>query len=71
MSFIVSDPSTRNPESIIFEPSLKQKKFFGSVVLKNIKDFKKKSDLVIANRMFDEIKDIEKKVFTRDIYGKD
>ena len=58
-------------EIIIFEPSLKQKKFFGSVVLKNIKDFKKKSDLVIANRMFDEIKDIEKKVFTRDIYGKD
>lgn len=56
---------------IVFEPSLNKKIFFGSEVVKNIKDFKKKSNLVIANRMFDEIKDIEKKVFTRDIFGKD
>ena len=56
---------------IVFEPSLNKKNFFGSEVIKNIKDFKEKSDLVIANRMFDEIKDIEKKLFTRDIFGKD
>lgn len=56
---------------IVFEPSLNKKNFFGSEVIKNIKDFKKKSDLVIANRMFDEIKDIEKKLFTRDIFRKD
>tara|TARA_B000000475_G_scaffold263809_1_gene250679 strand:- start:1562 stop:2707 length:1146 start_codon:yes stop_codon:yes gene_type:complete len=54
---------------IIYEPLVKEKEFFGSKIIKNINDFKKESDLIIANRVTPEIKDVTSKVFTRDLTG--
>jgi len=52
---------------IIYEPLLKNKKFFNSKVENNLKKFKAESDLIIANRMAAEIRDVSSKVFTRDL----
>ena len=54
---------------VVFEPSLHKKTFFNSSVVKDIKEFKKISDLIITNRMSDELKDVNNKVFTRDVFN--
>lgn len=58
-------------EVIIYEPSIHEKSFYNSEVISDINEFKKRSDLIIANRMHENLKDVEKKVFTRDISGRD
>lgn len=58
-------------ETIIFEPNLKEPFFMGSIVFQTVKEFKKISDLIIANRHTEEIRDVEEKVFTRDIFFRD
>ncbi len=57
-------------EIIIYEPLL-EKEFFHSKVINDLKKFKKLSDIIIANRMNDEIKDVEKKIYTRDLFNTD
>ena len=57
-------------EVIIHEPLLK-KEFFHSKVINDLKKFKKLSDIIIANRMTDEIRDVEKKIYTRDLFNSD
>ena len=56
---------------IVYEPQLKESNFDDSVVEADLKNFKEKCDLVIANRLADELKDIRAKVFTRDLFGND
>jgi len=56
---------------IIYEPSLVDSVFLNSCVLNHIEAFKKRSDLIIANRLSDEIMDVQEKVFSRDLYGTD
>ena len=58
-------------EVIIYEPIIKEKKFFNCEVIENINNFKQKSDIIIANRNNKELRDIQKKIYTRDIFGKD
>jgi len=58
-------------EVIVYEPTLKDDKFFNSAVINNIDKFKRKSDVIIANRYNDEIKDVLEKVYTRDLYFRD
>ena len=57
-------------EIIVYEPLL-EKEFFQSKVINDLKKFKKLSDIIIANRMTDEIKDVEKKIYTRDLFNSD
>jgi len=57
-------------EIIIYEPLL-EKDFFHSKVINDLKKFKKLSDIIIANRMTDEIRDVEKKIYTRDLFNSD
>ena len=55
---------------IVYEPLL-EKEFFHSKVINDLKKFKKLSDIIIANRMTDEIRDVEKKIYTRDLFNSD
>lgn len=52
----------------IFEPTLKDDKFFSAEVVRNISDFKNLSDLIVTNRWSEELSDVEAKVFTRDLF---
>ena len=58
-------------EVIVFEPLLKADEFLNSKVISNLNDFKKKSDLIIANRMYKSLMDVENKVYTRDLFSGD
>ncbi len=58
-------------EIVVYEPTLESKLFFNSNVISDLDVFKYKSDLIIANRLAEEIKDVREKVFTRDIFGLD
>ena len=57
-------------EVIVYEPLL-EKEFFHSKVINDLKKFKELSDVIIANRMSDEIRDVEKKIYTRDLFNSD
>jgi len=58
-------------EVIIYEPCMNEDKFFNSKVIKDLDEFKKISDVVVANRLEDSIIDVQDKVYTRDIFGSD
>ena len=58
-------------EVVVYEPVLSEDKFYNSKVIKKLDDFKKLSDLIIANRISDEIKDVKSKIYTRDLFHSD
>jgi len=58
-------------EVVVYEPELDDRTFFGSVVMKNIDDFKRKCSIIVANRISSELKDIKEKVYTRDLFFRD
>lgn len=58
-------------EVVVYEPALEADDFYNSRVIKDLDEFKEISDVIVANRLSDEIKDVEPKVYTRDLYGKD
>ena len=56
---------------IIYEPLIKDKKFFNSTVYSDLEQFKKDADLIICNRNSSELSDVQDKIFTRDIFQQD
>lgn len=56
---------------VIYEPSLKDKDFFGSEVITDLEIFKIQSDVIVTNRFSDELRGVEEKVYTRDLYQRD
>ena len=54
---------------IIYEPSINMKEIYDCKITKDLEYFKKKSNIIIANRMHPEISDVSSRVFSRDIYG--
>ncbi|MCT7650791.1 nucleotide sugar dehydrogenase [Aliarcobacter butzleri] len=58
-------------EVVVYEPVLDEDTFFNSRVIKDLSEFKKISDVIVANRLSDKLRDVEDKVYTRDIFGND
>ncbi|WNL26809.1 nucleotide sugar dehydrogenase [Arcobacter cryaerophilus gv. pseudocryaerophilus] len=58
-------------EVVIYEPVLEEETFFNSKVIKDLDEFKKVSDVIVANRLSEKLKDVETKVYTRDIFRND
>jgi UDPglucose 6-dehydrogenase len=58
-------------EVIIYEPAFEEDEFFHSKVIKDLEEFKKVSDVIVANRMVDDLNDVKHKVYTRDLFNSD
>ena len=56
---------------IVYEPTLNEDEFFKSKVINDLEQFKQQSDVIIANRKSQDLRDVEDKIYTRDIFGGD
>lgn len=56
---------------VVYEPVLSEDKFFNSKVVKDIDEFKEVSDIIVSNRLSEDLRDVEDKVYTRDIFTRD
>lgn len=58
-------------EVVVYEPALKEEDFYNSRVIKDLDEFKKISDVIVANRISENLKDVLEKIYTRDIFNSD
>lgn len=58
-------------EVVVYEPTLTENSFFGSEVFQDLNNFKQKSDVILANRISQDLDDVLDKVYTRDLFGND
>ena len=58
-------------EVVVYEPTLKEDNFFNSRVIRDLEEFKRISDVIIVNRLDNNVEDVKNKVYTRDLYARD
>ena len=68
---VIDELSLNNIEVVIYEPVLNESTFGNHKVINDINEFKEKSDVIVANRLSYEIKDVANKIYSRDIYNRD
>ena len=68
---IIEKLQAKNIEVIIYEPVLNEDTFEGFKVIKNLDEFKAIADVIVANRLEDNLSDVKDKVYTRDIFNSD
>lgn len=56
---------------VVYEPTLKDDTFFNSVVYKDLDKFKNESDVIVVNRVNEELNDVQDKIYTRDLFARD
>ena len=61
----------RGIDVVIYEPVIQDSEFFRSKIITDLDDFKAMCDVIVANRLGDEIQDVAGKVYTRDLFGSD
>jgi UDPglucose 6-dehydrogenase len=66
---IIKRIKSKGVRVIIYEPTLKENCFLNSDVIRSLKDFKKNSDIIVANRISDSLKDVHEKCFSRDLFN--
>jgi UDPglucose 6-dehydrogenase len=68
---VMSRLQSRGAELVVYEPVLKDAEFHGVEVVRDLAEFKKRADIIVANRLTGELEDVESKVYSRDLFGQD
>ena len=66
---VIKRLAARNAQMVIYEPAVRVRSFMGIKVIRDLEEFKRLSDVIVANRYDEELEDVKDKIYSRDLYG--